>query len=176
MAWIYVQVISELFLPDSFLARVVICSNLYGKAKGHSFKPISTPDILVFFSIIYYMGIVHYQHPVKTDYWKSDGMWPTHKAISHMSYKCFQVIWHNIYLVKPDGAEDDGDKSDSTNEGEDMDNDDGSQPQDKRWFAKAAPIIDLVNKTSKKVCKFPAFCVSIDEQMKKFKGCSGQTF
>ena len=57
-----------------------------------------------------------------------------------------------------------------------MDDDDGSQPQDERWFAKAAPIIDLVNKTSKKVCKFPAFCVSIDEQMKKFKGHSGQTF
>ena len=57
-----------------------------------------------------------------------------------------------------------------------MDDDDGSQPSDKRWFAKAAPIIDLVNKTSKKVCKFPAFCVSIDEQMKKFKGHSGQTF
>ena len=27
-----------------------------------------------------------------------------------------------------------------------------------------------------KVCKFPAFCVSIDEQKKKFKGRSGQTF
>ena len=97
-------------------------------------------------------------------------MWPTHKAIGHMSYKCFQVIWCNIYLVKPDGADDGGDDSDSSDKGEDMDNDDGSQPQDERWFAKAAPIIDLVNKTSKKVWKFPAFCVSIDEQMKKFKG------
>ena len=103
-------------------------------------------------------------------------MWPTHKAIGHMSYKQFQVIWHNIYLVKPDGADDDGDDSDTSDEGEDMDDDDGSQPQDERWFAKAAPLIDLVNKTSKKLCKFPAFCVSIDEQMKKFKGHSGQTF
>ena len=74
-------------------------------------------------------------------------MWPTHKAISRMSYKHFQVIWHNIYLVKPDGADDDGDDSDSSEEGEDMDNDDGSPPQDKRWFVKAAPIINLVNKT-----------------------------
>ena len=97
-----VQGISELFLPDSFLAKVAKCSNLYGKAKGHSFKPISTPNILVFFSIIYYMGL-----PAKTDYWKLDGMWPTHKAIGHMSYKCSQVIWHNIYLVKPDGADND---------------------------------------------------------------------
>ena len=53
-----VQVISELFLPDSFLARVVKCLNLYGKSKGHPFKPISAPDILVFFSIIFYMGVV----------------------------------------------------------------------------------------------------------------------
>ena len=82
------------------------------------------------------------------------------------------------YLVQYllDGAENDGDNSDSSDEGEDMDDDDGSQPQDERWFAKAAPIIDLVNETSKKVCKFPAFCVSIDEQMKKFKGHSIQTF
>ena len=77
--------------------------------------------------------------------------------------------------MKPDGADDDGDDSESSDEGEDMDDDDGSQPQDEMWFAKAAPIIDLVNETSKMVCKFPAFCVSIDEQMKKFKGRSGQT-
>ena len=79
-------------------------------------------------------------------------------------------------LVRPDGADDDGDDSDTRDEGEDMDNDDVSEPQDERWFAKATPIIDLVNETSKKVCKFPAFCVSIDEQMKKLKGRSGQTF
>ena len=53
-----VLVISELFLPDLFLARVTKCLNFYGKAKGHSFKPIFAPNILVFFSIIYYMGIV----------------------------------------------------------------------------------------------------------------------
>ena len=169
-----VQVISELSLPDSFLARVAKCSNLYGKSKGHSFKPISAPDILVFFCIIFYMGVVRL--PVKTDYWNSNGMWPTHKVLSHISYKRFQVIWCNIYLVKPDEGDDDGDKTDSDDEGEDTDDDDGSQPPDERWFAKAAPIIDLVNETSKKVCKFPAFCVSIDEQMKKFKGRSGQTF
>ena len=103
-------------------------------------------------------------------------MWPTHNAISRMSYKHFQVIWRNIYLVKPDGDDNDGDDSDTSNKGEDTDNDDVSQTQDERWFAKAAPIIDLVNETSKKVCKFPACCVSIDEQMKKFKGHSRQTF
>ena len=53
-----VQVLLELFLPDLFLAKVAKCSNLYGKAKGHSFKPISAPNLLVFFSIIYYMGII----------------------------------------------------------------------------------------------------------------------
>ena len=152
-----VQVISELFLPDSFLARVTKCSNLYGKAKGHSFKPISTPNILVFFSIIYYMGII--QLPVKTDYWKSDGKWPTHKAIGCMSYKHFQVICCNIYMVKPDGSDNDGDEFDSSDEGEDMNDDDGSQHQDERGFAKASPIIYLVNETSKKVCKFSALCV-----------------
>ena len=103
-------------------------------------------------------------------------MWLTHKAIGHMSFKRFQVTWCNIYLLKPDGGDNDGDEPDRSDEGEDMENDDGSQPQPERWFAKAAAIINLVNETSKKACKFPAFCVSIDEQMKKFKGHSGQTF
>ena len=169
-----VQVILELFLPDSFLANAAKCSNLYWKAKGHSFKSISTPDIFVFFSIVYYMGIIRL--PAKTDYWKTNGMWPTHKVIGCMSYKCFQVIWCTMYLVKPDGADDDGDDSETSDEGEDTDNDDGSQPQDERWFVKAAPNIDLVNKTSTKLCKFPSICLSIDEQMKKLKCCSGQTF
>ena len=169
-----VQVILELFLPDSFLARVTKCLNLYRKSKGHSFKPISAPDILVFFSIIFYMGVVRL--PAKTDYWNSNGMWPTHKVLSCMSYKRFQVIWYNICLVKPDEVDDDGGETDSDDKGEDMEDDNYSQPPDKRWFAKAAPIIDLVNETSKKVCPFPAFCVSIDEQMTKFKGHSGQTF
>ena len=79
-------------------------------------------------------------------------------------------------LVKADGGDNDGDESDSCDKGEDMDDDDGSQPQDERWFAKAPRIIDLVNETSNKVWKIPAFCVSIDEQIKTFKGCSGQTF
>ena len=60
-----VQVISELFFPDSFLARFAKCSYHCGKSKGHSFKPISAPDILVFFTIIFYMGVVRL--PVKTD-------------------------------------------------------------------------------------------------------------
>ena len=103
-------------------------------------------------------------------------MWPTHMVLSRMSYKHFQVIWCNIYLVMPDEGDDDGDETDSDDKREDMDDDDGSQPPDERWFAKATPLIDLVDETSKTVCKFPAFCVSIDEQMKKFIGHSGQTF
>ena len=72
-----VQVISELFLPDSFLARVAKCSNLYGRSKGHSFKPISAPNILVFFSIIFYMGVARL--PAKTDYWNSNTPSPANK-------------------------------------------------------------------------------------------------
>ena len=109
-------------------------------------------------------------------HFNSNSLWPTHKVLSRMSYKRYQVIWRNINLVKPDEGDDDGDKTDRDDEGEDTEDDDSSQPPDERWFAKAAPIIDLVNETSKKVCKYRAFCVSIDEQMKEFKGHSGRTF
>ena len=122
--------------------------------QGALIQAISTPDILVFFSINFYMGVV--QLPVKTDYWNANGMWPTHMVLSHMSYKRFQVIWRSIYLVKPDEGNDDGDETDSDDEGEGMDDDDGSQPPDERWLAKAAPIMDLVNETLKEGVEVPS--------------------
>ena len=70
------------------------------------------------------MGVVRL--PAKTDYWNSNGMWPTHKVLSRMSYKRFQVIWRNIYLVKPGQGDDDGDETDSNDEGQDTEDDDSS--------------------------------------------------
>ena len=122
--------------------------------------------------------------PAKSDYWKgTNGLYPYHPATTKMSKNRFKQIWTLIYLVKPD--KDDHNNDDENNY---ADNDDeeasvasnnsvtSDNLEDTRWYKKAAPIIDLVNSVSKKVCKWPAFTVSIDEQMKKFKGRLTETF
>jgi hypothetical protein len=55
------------------------------------------------------------------------------------------------------------------------DEEDEEEDIDKRWFAKAAPLVDHLNAASKRVCRHPGFTCAIDEQMKKFKGRSSQT-
>jgi hypothetical protein len=63
----------------------------------------------------------------------------------------------------------------SVDDEEEVQEDNVEREVDGRWYAKAAPLIDHVNKISRTLCKHPGFAVSIDEMMKKFKGRSGQT-
>ena len=48
--------------------------------------------------------------------------------------------------------------------------DEENLPIDARWYARVAPFIDRANRISQKLCKFPGFCVSVDEMMRLFKG------
>ena len=162
-----VATLSELFLTDDFIESVVENTNKYGKSKRQDFKPVTASEILMWFSIIYYMGVVRL--PAKEDHWASDGLWPKSTATAHMSHFRFKTIWKYIHLTPPQGGED--------GESDDEDEDGNGDPQpDDRWYAKAATLFDLLNRLSKKYCKFPGFALAIDEMMKRFKGRSYQTF
>ena len=50
----------------------------------------------------------------------------------------------------------------------------GDQPVDERWYSKAAIFVNHCNEVAKRLCRHPAFCCSIDEMMKLFKGRSAQ--
>ena len=81
--------------------------------------------------------------------------------------KKFQFIWRNIYAVTPqEGSEEQGDTLDE----------DPSEDECRVWSRKAQPFIDLLNRVSKMVCRWPSFKVSIDEMMTRFKGRSGETY
>ena len=54
-----VSVISEMFLPDTFINSVVKCTNQYSRMKGKNYiRPVTADKILVFVSILFYMGLV----------------------------------------------------------------------------------------------------------------------
>jgi TATA-binding protein-associated factor Taf7 len=66
-------------------------------------------------------------------------------------------------------ADDSSEQSDRTDEeGEVIE-------QEPEWFDRVKLILNHLNESSKSIMKNPGYCVSIDEQMKKFKGWSNQT-
>ena len=140
-----VATVSEFFLPDDEFIQdlVILNTNLYGKSKKADFKPVTMSKILIWFSICYYIGVVHL--PAKEDHWTSDGMWPHLKVTAAMSHFRFKTIWKNhIHLVLPE----------SVNGGGTSESDDNSsmeaEDQDDRRYAKAATLFDLLNNVSKK--------------------------
>jgi hypothetical protein len=168
-----VQALLECFIPNQLLANIAKHSNAYARAKGRSISPITEVDLVLFLSLIFYMDVVTL--PAKKDYWRGEGMWPTHKPFSYMSERRFHQIWMNIHLVKPENNENDEEPNGET-EIDDSFRDDDVEPVDERWYAKAAPRIDHVNKTSQQITKWLGDTLSIDEMMKLFKGRSIQTF
>ena len=67
----------------------------------------------------------------------------------------------------------DGENDDSSDEEEEDDL--FEEEEAKKWYLKVEPFLNHVNEVSQKYCLNPGFCVSIDKQMKKFKGRSSQT-
>jgi Transposase IS4 len=92
----------------------------------------------------------------------------------------FKYIWRNIHLnFEANEEEDEESEADEGEEEEEIVVDDDSDtepsPVDGRWFAKAAPFVDHVNKISKHLCRHPGFASLIDEMMRLFKGRLIQT-
>ena len=103
------------------------------------------------------MGVV--QLPSKEDYWKGGTIWPSHTPCQQMKEYHFHQISRHIHL--PPITQ--GDLFGNEVNEEDP-------PIDAQWYTKAAPFIDQANRISQKLCKFPGFCVSVDEMMRLFKG------
>ena len=163
-----IEGLTELYLSEKFVKSIVKHSNVYAKAKYQgNIKPVTQAEILIFFSIILYMGVVRL--PAKADYFKTHGMWPVHKPCQQMSFYCFEQIWRVIHLTAEEERGDEPEGESEPGELREQDDDEDVEiPQvDTRWYAKAAPMIDMVNKISQKLCKWPGFCLSVDEMMKR---------
>jgi hypothetical protein len=190
------DVLQLLFLSESLIEGIVVATNAYAKkqlvpAKVH---PVDEADILRFFAIFFYMGIVRV--PAKKDYWRgASSFWPVHQPCLSLPRTRFEYIWRYIHLTETDDMEEDieiqeemdgEDREGETFGGEhaveeedavENNDEEPSQPlsMDPRWWAKAAPFIDHVNAISQCLCRHPGSMCSIDEMMKKFKGQSAHT-
>jgi hypothetical protein len=176
-----------LFLPDSLIQSIVKSTNAYAKRNEVPSKllDIDEADILRFLAIYYYMGIV--KLPYRRDYWKqADDFWPMHQPCLCLARNRFDYIWRYLHMTEVEGRDvevvdiegDDDDEPVALEQDDDrsaLQADDVEREADTRWYKKAAPLIDHVNKISRTLCKHPGFALSIDEMMTKFKGRSGQT-
>ncbi|CAJ1938795.1 unnamed protein product [Cylindrotheca closterium] len=185
---------TELFLPNNLLQDIIGHTNSYARARlpPSKVKDVTLEELLRFLAIYYYMGLVVL--PSKSDYWRRHklNIWPTHPVTHGISSKRFQYIWRNIHLTVPENAQEtdddagSGDDDDEEEEEEGNEDPNGNQQTGEddqlvdeqealTWYDKAKPLLDHVNKISQRHCINPGFCVSLDEQMKLFKGRNKQT-
>lgn len=176
---------SDLYLSDAFIDEVAKCSSAYARKNQSKRKyiPITRKDVLNFFAVYQYMGIVRL--PAKEDYFVADGFWPVHPLLQGLTKSWFQYMFRNIHMVETDMLDVEepllsfDDLEDEEVEDEELDEMDETPDEtrqvDNRWYAKAAPILDHFLAVSHRICKHPGFALAIDEMMKRFKGRSGQT-
>ena len=91
----------QYFFSDNFVERVAERSNQYRRATASrgdlNATAITSSDILKFFSIILYMGVVPLNN--KKDYWFPNPPMPYHDHVQCMSYNRFQHIWYGAPSV-----------------------------------------------------------------------------
>lgn len=144
----------ELFLPDALINTIEKNTNSYAATKPTAYKTVTAADILLFFSITFYMGVV--KLPGKADYWERDEQWPLHFMCRKMSFHHFQTIWKILHLSPMSDAEPEG-ETNGVESRRQQESEDETHPVDDRWYAKAALLIDQVNKVSKAIYKTQIF-------------------
>ena len=186
---------TEQFFPDDLIDKIAEYTNAYAKARlpPSQVQDVTRAELLRFFAIYYYMGLVKLPH--KRDYWKcADDIWPSHPPCTSMTRKRFEYIWRNLHLVastsedaeEADVDEDDDDEFPALDFDieDEEDNNSDVQPhtrtqdnlnEDTRWYAKADLFLSHVRRVSQRICIRPGTILSIDEMMKLFKGRSAQT-
>eukprot|EP00977_Amphora_coffeiformis_P020704 scaffold8426_cov99-Amphora_coffeaeformis.AAC.1 len=185
--------LTELFFPDSVLDTMVDKTNLYAASRlpPSLREEVTRAEILRFFAIYYYMGLVRL--PSRKDYWRGsiDGFWPLQQPCLTLSRDRFDYIWRNFHLVGgtiiPDDDVDSDDESEedvadtdgtSDNEQEEDEvevevstgNEYEGRVEDTVWYKKVEPFLSHMLAVTQRVCVRPGSRVSIDEMMKRFKG------
>ena len=89
-----------MWYSDEFLNNLAAFSNEYAKQILSStpemwHHDISCGEISVFFSILYYVGIV--QCPDKDDCWSSNSIMPSHSLMNLMTRTRFRYTWQYVH-------------------------------------------------------------------------------
>lgn len=151
--------IVNLFFTDSLMQEMTTNTNLYATGKGagvdgREWKPVVVAEIKCWIGILIYMGVT--RMPAIEDYWKHDGLYPTHHIRDFMSCTRFQQIRRYFHVAHPDAPKE-------TAEGRRL------------WHSKVDPILDQLKSASQAYRK-PSSRISIDEAMIRCAGRSKDTY
>ena len=100
--------ILNLFLTAPLIEQITVNTNAYATLKiakreregGREWKELLVGELRVWLGIIVYMG-VHCSPAVK-DYWKHDGLNPTHPIRDYMGLTRFEEIKRHFHVTPPD--------------------------------------------------------------------------
>ena len=181
-----VMALTRVYLPDRYIMKVYRHTQQYIHKRNlhprHVYKLIPR-DIVHFFLILYYMG--YCKLPSKADYFcPGDDVRGDHPCCTAfgMSFKKFQFLWRNIYLMEPQSDVEDGQSDDEGELDYDEDNDvayvvrSDEAEDDFHFDQKARSIVDLTNQGNKLICHYPGCVMTVDEQMARAKGRSAETY
>ena len=153
--------IFRFILSDSLLSTICKKTNSYAQEKrdttemkGRSWSSIMVSDLKIWLGIVIYMGI--FSAPALEDYWKHDGLHPTHPITGYMSLNKFQQIKRYLHIAALDIPK-------TTAEGKRL------------WHGKVDPILNQLRSASQAL-RLPSSNISIDEAMIQCTGCSQDTY
>ena len=112
--------LTNLFYSDDFVANVTRLSNDYVNNRLPPLRrqvPIRESEILHFFAIVYYLGMV--PMPSKYDLWATDDVLPSHSIATEngMTRDRFKYLWRNISFHEVgEGGDADGAGGDSSSD------------------------------------------------------------
>jgi hypothetical protein len=159
--------IFRLFLTDNLLKEMAKNTNSYAAEKRgdnedddneeimRTWKDVTPEEIGQWLGIVLYMGV--HVSPAVADYWKHDGMNPSHPITQWMSQTRYEQIKRYFHVASPDAELFDKDR------------------KKRLWHAKVDPVLDQLRKSSK-AYRMPSSNVAVDEAMIRCTGRSIDTY
>jgi hypothetical protein len=154
--------IFRLFLTDSLLNTISTNTNAYAQKKieeqensgARVWVEVKPQEIGAWIGIVLYMGV--HRSPAIPDYWRHDGLSPTHPITNYMSQTRFEQVKRYFHVS-------DLDEVTVTAKGRRL------------WHCKVDPLLDQLRKSSQ-AYRLPSSNVSVDEAMIRCTGRSQDTY
>ena len=154
--------ILSLFLTTSLIEQIAINTNAYATQKiaereqegGRKWGELLAGGLRVWLGIIIYMGV--HCSPAVMDYWKHDGLNPTHPIRDYMGLTRFEKIKRYFHVTPPDAPQE-------------------SATGRWLWHNMVEPVLDQLRQSSKRY-RVPSTHVSLDECMMHATGASKGTY
>jgi hypothetical protein len=150
--------IATLFFTNDLMKEMTTNSNLYADShrageEGRHWEPVQVSELRCWIGILIYMGVC--RMPAVEDYWKHDGLYPTHHICDYMSLTRFEQIRRYFHVAHPDAPKEVNGR--------------------RLWYAKVDPILNQLRNASQTYRNLSSN-VSIDECMIRCTGHSSDTY